>query len=562
MKNMRFQPLRIFCALFLLSLSLLGQSGNIPYSSDYYHLLERYEAKSGNLSNDYHVNLKPFERRRVASYLESMETDSMKLSKVDSFNLDYLKQDNWEWLDVEPPLQNGLWNLFFKQRSDFYHFKNEDFDIHVNPVFHFGGGRSTSNGEGQSAFINTRGIRIRGSVNRKLGFYTYFSENQAGSPFYVRDYVLATKGYPYNGFTKVVDGDSLNMVRDYFQAEGYLMFYPSKNIMLRLGHSKNFVGSGIRSMIISDFSSPYFNFAANVRLGRLEYQNLLAKMNNLQEDFDVADLEVIPPKFMVFHHLNLNVTRNFNLGLFEMVMFGDRKFDMNYLNPVIFYRFVEGLIGSSDNALVGADFKLNLAKRVSLYGQLVLDEFNKSQNDEDGWYGQKNAGQLGLKYFDFLSVNNLDFQAEYNYARPYTYSHFTTYSNLLNYNLPLAHPLGANFKEAIVRARYQPVDRLNLTLTYMWNQKGYDSDTANWGGDIAKNYRVNRPQEFGNSIGQGEIGTIRLFRLSSSFMVYHNLWIDASFQKRRFFKSSATDQNESLFKFGLRYNAWKEEYLF
>ncbi|WP_055147339.1 capsule assembly Wzi family protein [Jiulongibacter sediminis] len=558
---MPFQPLRTFIAFFFISLSLFGQSGNIPYSTDYYYLLERYEVKSGQLAIEYHVNVKPFERRRVASYLEAMETDSMGLSKVDSFNLRYLKQDSWEWLSDEPEQEKGLWNLFFQQRSDFYHFKNDEFDIHVNPVFHFGGGSSSLEGEKQNTFINTRGIRIRGSVNNKLGFYTYFSENQAGTPFYVRDFVLNTDGYPYNGYTKVVNGDSLNMVRDYFQAEGYLMFYPSKNIMLRLGHSKNFIGSGIRSMILSDFSSPYFNFAANVKLGRLEYQNLLAKMNNVQEDFDVADLEVIPPKFMVFHHLNLNVTKNFNLGLFEMVMFGDRKFDMNYLNPVIFYRFVEGLIGSSDNALVGADFKLNLAKRVSLYGQLVLDEFNRSQNDEDGWYGQKNAGQLGMKYFDFLGARNLDFQFEYNYARPYTFSHFTTYSNLLNYNLPMAHPLGANFKETILRSRYQPVDRLNMTLTYLWNQKGYDSDTLNWGGDLSKNYRVNRPLEFGNSIGQGAKGTIRLLRLSSSYMLYHNLWIDVSYQKRRFFGISG-DQNENLFKFGIRYNAWKEDYLF
>ncbi|MGR3811714.1 hypothetical protein [Jiulongibacter sp. NS-SX5] len=558
---MIIKPLRAFLISMVFCLNLQAQSANIPYSEDYYHLIDRYEIKAGQLSNDFHSNIKAFERKKVAEYFTVVFDDSTRFSSVDSFNLEYLRDDNWEWYAEREDSLKGLWNTFFKERADFYHFKNEEFDIHLNPVFHFAGGNSRLEDDKQSTFRNTRGIRIRGTVGKKLGFYSFFSENQAGTPQYIRSYVLDTKGYPYNGFTKVVNGDSLNMVRDYFQAEGYLTYYPNKNIMLRVGHTKNFIGSGIRSMILSDFSAPYFNFMADVKLGRLEYVNLLAKLNNVQEDFDVADLEVIPPKFMVFHHLNLNVTNFLNLGLFETVMFGNRKFDMNYLNPVIFYRFVEGLIGSSDNAIVGADFKLNLAKSVSFYGQLVLDEFNRKESKNEGWYGQKNAAQIGGKYIDAFTISQLDLQLEYNYARPYTYSHFTTYSNLLNYNLPLAHPLGANFREMIFNARYQPIDRLFLKFTYLWNLKGYDDEGRNWGGDISKNYRANRPLEFGNSITQGVKRTTRLINTRASYMLYHNLWIDLMYQKRRLF-GEELDQNENLIQFGVRWNAFFEENIY
>lgn len=557
------KPFRLFIFFVLLSIKLSGQSGFIPYSSEYYHLIDRFEVKSGYLSNDFHDNVKPFERKRVLNYLNSVPLDSMRFTKVDSFNLSYLKNDNWEWDSIRPVLtKKPLLKVFFKEPADFYHYKNDDFDIHVNPILNFGGGSNSSQSEKQGQFINTRGIRIRGSVNNKLGFYTLFTENQESSPFYVREYSLGLDGYPYNGFTKIVNGDSVAFVRDYIQAEGYMVFYPSRHIMLKMGHSKNFVGSGMRSMILSDFSSPYFNFQASVRLGRLEYMNILAKMNNRQEDFSVADLEVIPPKFMVFHHLNVNVTKNFNLGLFETVMFGNRKFDMNYLNPVIFYRFVEGLVGSSDNAIVGADFKLNLLKSISFYGQLILDEFNRKENQKEGWYGQKNAGQLGLKYIDAFTLKQFDIQGEFNYARPYTYSHYTTYSNLVNYNLPIAHPLGANFREFIVKGRYQPINRLYLRATHMWNSKGYDDALANWGGDITRNYREDRPLEFGNQIGQGFKIETSLTNFEASYMLWHNLFLDSSFQMRRQRALGEKLTKENLFKFGLRWNAFQNDYLF
>lgn len=548
--------LRPLVSLILLSHFVSAQSGFVTYDDDYYHRIERLEIKSGALGNTFHDNVKPFERKDIIQYLDSLKFSDTSLSPIDKANLTYLKDDNWAYATDTSVGRSSKSFLkhFFNRKADFYSIKNEDFDIHVNPIFQFGGGSNSGDIESQGQFINTRGISVHGTINEKLGFYTFFTENQASTPYYIKDYQRQTGGFPYTGFTKIIKDDSVKLGRDYMQAMGYFVFKPSKNIKLRFGHSTNFIGSGIRSMILSDFSAPYLNLMMNVKMGRLEYQNLLASMNNTQVDVGVANLEAIPTKYMAFHHLNVNVTKKLNIGLFETVMFGERAFDLNYLNPIIFYRFVEGLIGSKDNAIVGADFKLILGKSVSMYGQFVLDEFNSAESKKEGWYGEKNAGQLGLKYIDFLGVKQLDLQAEFNYARPYTYSHYSTYTSAVNYNVPLAHPLGANFKEFLVLARYQPTAKLFIKGTWMGSMKGLDTEAENWGGNILRNYREDRPDDYGNFIGQGVKQNISLIRLEASYMLGHNFFLDLAYQNRQEFYETLDDRQTSLIDFGLRWN--------
>ncbi|MFT4734416.1 MAG: hypothetical protein ACI9DJ_000571 [Algoriphagus sp.] len=533
-----------------------AQSPYLGIDQDYNHLIERFEAKSGQLANNFHSNLKPFEREQVVRFIDSLDLTDTTYSKIDRWNSNYLKIDSWSFA-ADSTVGSGkpFLKRFFKKQSDFYFIKNDDYEIHVSPIFHFGGGKNSGGSGEQGQFINTRGISIRGSINNKFGFYTDFTENQESSPFYVKQYYGQTEGFPYTGFTKIVGDDVNKLTRDYVQANGYIVFEPSKHINLRFGHSKNFVGSGIRSMILSDFSAPYLNLIVNLKLGRLEYQNMIARMSNTQVDIGVNDLLAIPPKYMAFHHLNMNVSRRLNIGLFETVMFGGRSFDMNYLNPIIFYRFVEGLIGSSDNSIVGVDFKLLLSKSFIAYGQFVLDEFNSKERQNQGWYGEKNAGQLGLKYIDFAGLKNFDVQGEFNYARPYTYSHFSDYSSLVNYNVPITHPLGANFKEFLFVARYQPFNRLFVKATFMRAIKGYDIEGLNWGGDILKSYRNNRPKELGNFISQGDARTIMNVRAEASYMLLHNLFLDVSFQSRNEEGATFKATRNTLFNFGVRWNA-------
>ena len=255
---------------------------------------------------------------------------------------------------------------------------------------------------------------------------------------------------------------------------------------------------------------------------------------------------MLTKKYMAMHHLSINVTKNVNIGVFESVMFRrENTFELQYLNPVIFYRSIEQALGSPDNAFIGFDFKVNIPKHVQIYGQLLLDEFNFSKEFSTPgkskiyslfhprkWWGNKFAAQLGVKYIDAFGVDHLDLQLEANIARPYTYSHYDTITSWTHYNQPLAHPLGANFKEIIFQVKYQPIQKLFLSSRFIYDNKGEDNDTTNWGGNPYKVYGTFE-REFGNTTGQGVNAKTFYVDFVATYEPWHNIFVDLTYVYRK-----------------------------
>jgi hypothetical protein len=276
-----------------------------------------------------------------------------------------------------------------------------------------------------------------------------------------------------------------------------------------------------------------------------------------------------PRKYMALHYLTLNVTKFFNIGLFESITFGNtdsthnRFFDPQYLNPVIFYKAIENGLGSQDKAHIGADFRLDVARRLSLYGAVFIDEFLLSEvRKARGWWGNKEAVQVGIKYMNVLGLKNLDLQLEYNAARPYTYSHFSFskynnyswYSNYSNYEQPLAHPEGANFSELVAILRYQPQYRFNFTLKLFSVQMGLDSAGNNYGGNIMLPYQT-RVNDYGNFTGQGAKAMVQFISFAASYELFHNFFVDMSLISRKQFSHlAAFKAGENYFTMSLRWN--------
>ena len=47
---------------------------------------------------------------------------------------------------------------------------------------------------------------------------------------------------------------------------------------MQLGHDRNFIGNGYRSLILADYSTPYFFLKLNTRIWKFNYQNLFAEL--------------------------------------------------------------------------------------------------------------------------------------------------------------------------------------------------------------------------------------------------------------------------------------------
>ncbi|UCS95088.1 hypothetical protein KZP23_08780 [Echinicola marina] len=553
---------------FLLSLTAsvflfpfcFAQSAYIDFNRDYYHLIDRYEILGGNFNSSFHTGYKPYRRDDVADFLETI--DEQYVSKVDAFNINFLKNDNWEFIEEETDFsKKPLWKALYKKPSDFYYHRDKVVDVHVNPVLYFRGGRDSE--QDFMNFKNSRGIAVRGSVDRKVGFFTYLSTNEVIFPSWIDTYAKHNGAVPGEGFWKTYGDHGYS----YFSARGYVTVQVSKHISAQMGHDRNFIGEGYRSMVLSDFSNPYMFFKLNTRVWKLQFTNTWAQLN--------ADVFLdrigrptdgrYPKKFFSLHRLGLNLGKKFNIGVFESVM--ANKADWTYFNPIIFYRWVEHQLGTPDQVMLGTDFKWNMANSMQFYGQFALDEFVFGEFfGQDGKNSSRNKHglQLGYKYINVFNIPNLDLQLEYNQARPYTYQEKEEYQAYTNYRTPLTHPRGANFREMIGILRYQPLPKLSFNFIGVYHYYGADpNEETNMGGDLLKN-RLEGTDGlglYGHTIGQGVESRMLIGNFRASYMLRHNLFLDAGHSYRKHTAQNLDSPEVSQYsQLSLRLNIAREDF--
>ena len=457
-------------------------------------------------------------------------------------------------------------STFFKDHLNLLAYKSKEVNFTLNPVIV--GSTSFSSEDTERLFVYSRGLELRGTIDQKVAFYSFFTENQARYPKYVRDVIDSTLVIPYEGFWKQFNVSGV----DFLRTQGYIDFGFSKSVSAQLGFGKNTVGNGLRSLVLSDFANnyPYFRIATKTK--PFDYTNLFAELitNVRGGTFGLFGSGTFSKKYLAFHHLNFKIKPNLHIGLFESVVFGDSTsgFQLEYLNPVIFYRAVEQQNASSANAFVGMDFKWNIRNRYSFYGQLMIDELivNEALAGE-GWWGNKQGFQLGWKYVDVFGIKDLYAQIEFNRVRPYTYAHSDGFTSYSHYNQPLAHPLGANFTEWYGRLYYSFSPQLSLNIMGLYTQYGNDIGNGNYGRDILKNYVERaatddpRSPEYGVKHLQGAKTDLTMIFLRGTFRWKYNLSLDAEVTFRN--ESSArVSHRTTIFGVSIRMNAPSRTYLF
>ncbi len=551
-------------ALVLSPLFAFSQSAGIPLHAPGYHILDRLDVMSG-VASPIHPELKFAYRQDAAAFAVAVDSLSTRLTWRDYADLQYVFDDNSEFIADSGRFcrqhDKRLLRVFYKTPAHLFAVDADGFKLRVNPMFNFQIGQQQDDSE--LLFLNQRGLEARGSVDGKVFFYTNVVETQARFPDYVTGRVEAFKAIPYAGNFKRYQPRVLDITNayDFNQATAYLSFQATKHIGIQLGHGKHFIGNGYRSMFLSDFSNYAFYLKLNTRIWRFHYQNLFLELSPIGAN-DLGNNIRIPKKYAVIHYLNYRITPKLALGLFEATVLNrSRQFEFQYLNPLILYRTIEGMIGSPDNVLIGLDARWNFLDRFQVYSQFVLDEFLFSavvDPEEKGWWGNKFGWQAGLKYVNAFGVDHLDLQVEYNTARPYTWSHADSLNAYTHYNQPLAHPLLSNFKEFISLVRYQPFPRLVLNARYVHADLGENSATQNWGANplLANGSRV---QDYGNFTGQGVAAGVDILGLDASWMLYHNLFVDLRwFLRQKNSADDALDLKTDLWGIGLRMNIWND----
>lgn len=512
---------------------------NIPFSHSHY---AKFDAAMNRVGANNHTGSKPFHYADVNRYYDLAAAEASIRKNKTSL------------------LGRKLWN------ENMVRVQGEDYWFTLDPIFDLQMGKS-SDKRVDYTYINTRGLRFEGGLGENLNFTTTVYETQARFDGYVNAYAesIAPSGgnpavIPGMGIAKAFKQDAYDIPL----AEANLSYTPSKFLNLNLGYGRNFIGDGYRSMLLGDGVSPHPYVKINTTFWKIRYTNIYTWLKDVRPDVTVDG--TYATKYAAAHYLSLNLTKRWNIGLFESVVWAkkdNRGFDMSFVNPIIFYRSVEFASSSrSGNALLALTTKYKFSDQWNFYAQYLLDEFSLAdmRSGDQSWKN-KFGYQLGLKYFDAFGLENLVLQAEYNHARPYLYSHSDPVTNYGHVNQSLAHPWGGNFREFAAIGRYHH-GRYFADAKVTIGQRGFDfnsaEDTFNYGSNIYRDYNTQRPYETGVTVGQGNKTNIFIADVQAGYLVNPatNLKLFASVIYRNFDPTAQTpahfSQQTTWFSVGLR----------
>ena len=478
----------------------LGSHLNIPFSHSYY---SQFDDEMNQVGANNHTASKPYNYTEVSKYY-NLKEENQKLLKT--------KKGWWG---------KKIWN------ENLVEIQGEDYWFTLNPIFDLQLGKSDPSVSNYT-YVNTRGIQFNGGLGKELNFTTTIYESQGRFADYFNRYAetLAPDGgdpaiIPGMGIAKVFKSDAY----DFPLAEANLAYTPSQFLNLNLGYGRNFMGDGYRSLLLSDGASPYPYVKMNTTFWKIKYTNLYTWLKDVRPEV-TAD-RTYATKFAASHYLSLNVTKHWNIGLFESVIWtnkNNRGFDMSFVNPIIFYRSVEFASSArSGNAMLGLTSKYKWNNQITFYGQFLLDEFSLSdvKAGKKSWKN-KFGIQMGAKYFNAFNIKNLLLQAEYNIVRPYVYSHSEAITNYGHNNQSLGHQWGGNFKELVAIARYHN-GRYYADAKLIIGTRGLDfnnaTDTYNYGSDIYRSYNESRPYETGVVVGQGNKTNVFMADLQAGYLI-------------------------------------------
>src|ERR1051325_11653339 len=113
--------------LFVLILALTGcfngfsQGTAIPLNSDDYPIVDRLNIQFGKELPVFYTGIKPYSRKKVAEYAQSVVKENITGNKRHTYNLSYLYKENSEWLeDTIIKSKRPLWKVIYPEPASMF----------------------------------------------------------------------------------------------------------------------------------------------------------------------------------------------------------------------------------------------------------------------------------------------------------------------------------------------------------------------------------------------------------------------------------------------------------
>ena len=309
----------------------------------------------------------------------------------------------------------------------------------------------------------TEQVSVFGSIFDRLSFYVNFTMNR-----FVGDSSLVYK-----------IEDFKNEDHPYFDFVNWTLWYQSEatfNISTKYGdfqlsktpviwgfspeHSPILSGS-TQTFSYANYSFKYKNIGFHFIHGSLFPMESIAIHRN----------EENPQKYLAAHRIELEISENLIMSFNEMIIYGNRPFEIEYLIPVNFYWSAEHNQGDRDNVLMALDCSWRIKPGLRWYNTLFWDEL-AWERVLSKWWGNKFILQTGLHWVSKTNPYLADLRVEATVSRPWIYTHNKMVSSYTSAGIGLGLPQGPNSQSLLLKAGFWPSYRWYFTISSMLVRKG------------------------------------------------------------------------------------------
>ena len=374
-----------------------------------------------NLPNDYFFNLLT---DKNLTKVDSEQTHVSMQPYIPFYNKRYeFVSDThkvFKFITDDPLLEKVFYNhlIHIKSKENKYEFK-------VDPLLNIELGRAFSDTtKYMNTSTNTRGFIASGTIGSNFYFETMFAENQSFFPYYISNFSKQTNVVPGQGRYKPFKTTGY----DYAFSSGFVSYQVCKNMNFQMGHGKQKIGNGYRSLLLSDnaFNYPYLRLTSQWLKGKIQYTNIYAALMNLETGGAKTPKYTEPlfqKKALAIQYLSFNLSKRINLGLFQSMVWNAadsmnrQHLDWQYTNPIIFSNLGFYGLNNKNNIMIGVNASVKLTSHLLFYAQYMADDLSNLKKTKNGM-----GYQLGIKYFDILKLKNSLIQLEYNQVAEGSYT--------------------------------------------------------------------------------------------------------------------------------------------
>ena len=253
----------------------------------------------------------------------------------------------------------------------------------------------------KNLYIVGGGLRFHYSID-KLSVLGVFSNNR----FYSDSF---SDFNDYKGFSWIGKYNDKSFDFDNTEVE---VLYNTDSYSLSLGKSSNKIGSGYRSIVLSEKSPSFPNIKFKWRISeniKFLYLHGILKSNIYNEQINESvygsqEKSEISRSYVIHkvdYRLDWIDFASVSIGLSESVVYGARGIDMNYLFPFNFFWSIQHYLGDIDNLQMHGYLDIDL-EQISFFYNILIDEwraeetFNRSNRNWFGHHAGVSAKGLAL----------------------------------------------------------------------------------------------------------------------------------------------------------------------